>query len=259
VFALGAILCEILTGQPPYRRGEATTAGNLTGAFQRLEALQQGMADAELVALAKRCLARDPGERPRNAGEVAEALRAYDEGKQRRQRETELQSKANEIKAQEAVVQANLATKVARWRQQALRLVGALALVLLTLVVGATVSAWFFRKLYYSEKDAREFAEQQRRTAERLSANLAMEEGLALCRNREVSHGMLLLGRSLILAKGAAAEDLEGPIRANLAYWSQHPGLLRAFLRHGGGVGAVTFNRDGTRVLTASLDGTAQV
>jgi hypothetical protein len=68
VFGLGGILRVTLTGQPPYTRAEEVLAGDVTGAFARLDGCG---ADAALVGLAKACLAPDPGARPADAGEVA--------------------------------------------------------------------------------------------------------------------------------------------------------------------------------------------
>jgi eukaryotic-like serine/threonine-protein kinase len=80
VFGLGAILCVILTGRPPHGSATADEAlrraarGDLAEAFAGLEACG---ADAELVRLARACLAPEAGARPRDAGVVAEAVAAY--------------------------------------------------------------------------------------------------------------------------------------------------------------------------------------
>ncbi len=79
VFALGAILCEILTGEPPYA-GDSTQAllkamrCDLDAAEVRLSACE---ADAEMVALCRRALSPIPKERPRNAEVLSEAIAAY--------------------------------------------------------------------------------------------------------------------------------------------------------------------------------------
>jgi len=80
VFALGGILCVILTGQPPYvgtnvlevvrRAGTA----DLRDTFTRLA---QSAADPELIELCKQCLAPRPSERPPNAAAVAGLMEAY--------------------------------------------------------------------------------------------------------------------------------------------------------------------------------------
>src|SRR5439155_6053019 len=93
VFGLGAILCEVLTGLPPY----AAPGGNevyrqaaraeLAEALARLDSCG---GEAELVALAKSCLAAAPRDRPRDAGVVLVALSAHLARVQERLRAAEL-------------------------------------------------------------------------------------------------------------------------------------------------------------------------
>jgi tetratricopeptide (TPR) repeat protein len=66
VFALGSVLCEILTGQPAGRNPELANT--------RLDKCD---CDASLIELAKTCIARDPADRPTDAGELATGVAAY--------------------------------------------------------------------------------------------------------------------------------------------------------------------------------------
>ncbi len=103
VFALGAILCEILTGQPPYEPNDLVAAAQgLLGA--PLERLERCGAEAELVALARRCLAPDRGARPHDAAEVAAAIAAIHAAAEERVRQAEIEAVETRARAERARV-----------------------------------------------------------------------------------------------------------------------------------------------------------
>ncbi|MFO0958370.1 MAG: protein kinase [Isosphaeraceae bacterium] len=93
VFALGSILCEILTGDPAFVGEDSSAvyrmaeAADLADAFGRLGSCGS---EEELVALARACLAAASKGRPRDAGVVAAGLTAYLRGVEGRLRDAEL-------------------------------------------------------------------------------------------------------------------------------------------------------------------------
>jgi serine/threonine protein kinase len=77
VFSLGAVLCEILTGRPPYVGGDLLARAQAADLAGALVALDSCGADEQLVYIAMHCLSSNPAYRPQNAGEVARELREY--------------------------------------------------------------------------------------------------------------------------------------------------------------------------------------
>jgi serine/threonine protein kinase/tetratricopeptide (TPR) repeat protein len=132
VFALGGILCAILTGQPPYS-GKSTVevirragAADLAAAHARLDSCG---ADAELVALCRRCLSPGPADRPADAQAVADGMTAYLAGVREKLRKAELA---------EAEAQAQTREEAKR-RRLTLALAG---VVLVVLLVGLGGTTW---------------------------------------------------------------------------------------------------------------------
>jgi serine/threonine-protein kinase len=104
VFGLGAILCEILTEQPPYtgKGPEVLRKAQKAVLDDAHTRLSECGADVGLIGLAKHCLAGEPWERPRHAGEVAETVTAYQESVAERLRQAELDRAAETARAAEA-------------------------------------------------------------------------------------------------------------------------------------------------------------
>jgi tetratricopeptide (TPR) repeat protein len=104
VFGLGAVLCTLLTGLPPYSgpSGEAVrllaVRGQTAEAFARLDACG---AEPDLVALCKRCLSFAPTNRPANAGELATVVADFRRTSEERARQAELDRAKTEVKAAE--------------------------------------------------------------------------------------------------------------------------------------------------------------
>lgn len=159
VFGLGSILCEILTGKPAYLAKNAmaildmAARADLSGAYTRLD---QCGADAELVALARQCLAADRENRPRDAGALTDALTRYLSGVEERLKQAEMT-------AVEARTQAKEEKKR---RRVTMRLAGA---ILLTLLAGLGASLWQMRRAMIAEEYAiseRDEKDIQKRRAE---------------------------------------------------------------------------------------------
>jgi len=201
VFALGAILCEILTGLPPYfgERDEILSAAaqaECDGAIARLDACG---ADPELVKLTKHCLMPAAAARPANAGVLAERVHAYVTSVEERAHAAQVESAAAQVRAQE--------------ERKARRLTAALgAAVVAILLVGG--GGWAFVQ---NERTAREREQVERMRAEaQRDAQLSADVGDALAEasaHEGGGHGAEAIqaaerARALARGGGASAELL---------------------------------------------------
>jgi serine/threonine-protein kinase len=140
VFALGSMLCEVLTGEPAFTgRSSAeiqrkAARGDLDDAWTRLESCE---ADVELVSLAIDCLAPEPDDRPREASVFVDRLSSYLRSIEQRLRAAELQRAAEHARAEEAEQRAQVERQRRRYQ------VGlAASLLMLSVVGGLSFSYW---------------------------------------------------------------------------------------------------------------------
>src|SRR5262249_8999570 len=159
VFGLGAILCEILTGEPPYVGQSSEEVqrqavnGDLAGAHARLGGCG---ADPALIVLTKWCLSPEASDRPRDAQGVADGLSEYLNGVQERLQATERERAVALVRAGEE-----------RKRRKAQL---ALAAALIGLLVGGGAFAW------WRNEQAQAGRERDARNAEAVAALLGQTE-----------------------------------------------------------------------------------
>ena len=145
VFGLGATLCEILCGRPPYvgRSGDEVrrkaARADLADALADLDGCG---ADAELISLARACLAPEPLDRPRDAARVVEAIAVYRAGVDERLRRAELARVEEQARAEhEREARILTEARVAQERR-ARRLAVALAVAVMALATLAGSTLW---------------------------------------------------------------------------------------------------------------------
>jgi tRNA A-37 threonylcarbamoyl transferase component Bud32 len=261
VFGLGAILCVLLTGKPPYQAPDPETMRQLAAraklddAFARLDACR---AEPELVALCKRCLAAEKTERPTNATEVAQAVAGLRAAAGERARLAELAGVRAEEQRKRRRVQATLAV----------------ALLGLAAVAGIGVAVASLWQRAEQAKDTAEslkgVAETARQQAEKAQKEAEIARDGEMDAREKFEHSEY--GRTMEVAHQEWRENnvaatlalLEGT-RPDLRGWEWHyvhrlcHSDLLTLKGHTNIVTSASFSPDGTRIVTASGDKTAKV
>lgn len=186
VFGLGAILCAMLTDQPPFTGPDPESVrlramrGQTEEAFARLDACG---ADPEVVALCKRCLSFHPEDRPADGHDVADEVARLRTQAEERARQAELSRMRAEVQAQER-----------RKRRRVLILSG--YVLILVLIAGLATSLWQMARAITAEqlaRDERDQKEAQRQRADEVAQKESQARDQAEKRLGQIEKGVEII------------------------------------------------------------------
>jgi WD40 repeat protein len=225
VYALGAILYELLTGRPPFKGASwQDTLEHVRSQEPVPPSRLQPNVPRDLQTICLKCLEKDAGKRYASAEALADDLRRF---------------LINQpILARPARVWER-AFKWAKRRPAVAALAGAL--------IGISVLAFGLVTWEWWE------ASRQRRRAERLVVRLSLDRAQSLGQGGDVGRGMLWLANALDnLPEGSA--ELEQAVRASLVAWHRQLHPLHHLFAHPAPVARAAFSPDGSTILTVSTD-----
>src|SRR5262245_38195966 len=244
VYALGAILYEMLTGRPPFKGATVLDTLEQVRSHEPIppSRLQPKVPD-DLETICLKCLQKNPRRRYADALALAEDLRAYLDGKPIRARPVGFWEQAGKWAA----------------RHPAVAALGLVTVCVIVLAGGLVIWKWRDAEAArVAERSEREIADEQRRMAESLLVDFSFNTGRSECEKGDIGRGMLWLARTLAMVPEKST-DLRRAIRANLAAWRPHLHALRELLPHSAPVELTAFSPNGSIILTVSEDNRARL
>ena len=245
IYSLGAILYETLTGSPPFHANTPieTLRQLLTEDPVRPTRLNPRV-PIDLETICMKCLEKSPSQRYASALALAEDIERF--------------LNFDTVLARPVAVPA----RMWRWCRRKTALATAVGLACLAIVATIVLSISFAVYQYRAATRIGEVLREvnaRQREVDQTTARLAYEHGQRLCKQGDVSQGILWLVRGLKSAQLAEDQSLAWAIRRNISAWETRINRIKMRWEDPGGIHAMAIRRDGLVVATAGDDRAVQL